>query len=197
MLDLLCANYDSEMIILTQDFRRDLTWFNALLREYNGMSYYDHKPVHHVLELDACLTGLGGRWQNVVYHLPIPQKYQNLGIVHLEMVNILVALRLFAPFWSRKRILIRCDNQAVVSVLNMGKTRDPFLAACARNVWLITAQADIEVIYTHIKGRNNVVADLLSRWQNTIQQQKMLCELFGTPVWLQTSLENMFINNDI
>ena len=156
MLELLRAKYDSEKITLTQDFRRDLRWFHALLRDYNGTSYYDHKPVQHVLKLDACLTGLGGRWQNVVYHLPIPRNYQNLGIVHLEMGNILVALHLFARFWSRKRILIRCDNQAVASVLNTGKTRDPFLAACTRNVWLVTSQADTEVVYTHIKGSNNV-----------------------------------------
>ena len=112
-------------------------------------SYYDHNPVHHVLELDTCLTGLGGRWQNVVYHLLIVQHYKNLGIVHLEMVNILVALRLFATFWSWKPILVRCDNQAVVSILNTGKTRDPFWAACARNIWLVTAQADVEVVNTH------------------------------------------------
>ena len=51
-----------------------------------------------------------------------------------QVVNILLALRLFAKLWSTKKILIPCDNQAVVTVLKSGKTRDAFLAASARNI---------------------------------------------------------------
>ena len=70
----------------------------------------------------ACLTGLGGRCENKVYHLKIPKHYNNLGIVQLEMVNILVAVRLFGCMWQHKRVLIKCDNMAVVQVLKTGKT---------------------------------------------------------------------------
>ena len=55
-------------------------------------------------------------------------------IVHLEMVNIFLAMRLFANIWSSKKVLINCDNQAVVTILMTGKTHDAFLAACARNI---------------------------------------------------------------
>ena len=53
-----------------------------------------------------------------------------LGIVQLEMVIILVALRLLKDMWRCKRILIKC----------------------ARNVWILTAASDIDVTYTHVKG---------------------------------------------
>ena len=95
----------------------------------------------------------------------------NLTIVHLEMVNILVAVRVFAHLWSKHRILVKCDNPAVVHVLTTGRTRDAFLAACARNIWLVSAQNDVELLYRHVPGKDNGVADLLSRWKNTARQK--------------------------
>ena len=49
-----------------------------------------------MVELDVCLSGLGGWWENLVYHLPLPHNYGNLGIAQLEMINILVAIHVFA-----------------------------------------------------------------------------------------------------
>ena len=106
MLDLLCQNYDDNSIQLTQDFMQDLRWFSDFLETYNGVSIYHYRPVDCTVELDACLTGLGGRWDNFVYHLSIPKHYQNLTIVHLEMVNILVAIRIIAAHWSKKKVMI-------------------------------------------------------------------------------------------
>ena len=51
-----------------------------------------HSPVQATIELDACLQGLGSIYVNQVYTIPIPQYCQNLSIVHLEMLNILVAV---------------------------------------------------------------------------------------------------------
>ena len=77
----------------------------------------------------------------------------NLDIVHLKMVNIVLALRLFAQYWTGTRILIKCDNDAVVKVLNAGKARDPYLGACARNVWYMAALSDrYYALYFQIMG---------------------------------------------
>ena len=117
MLALLRNNYDQKSITLTHDFKRDLQWFKHFLTQYNDVSFFDHTKIDGVLELDACLMGLGGRWGRYVYHLPQENHLQNLAVVHLEMINILVAIRIFAKYWFRKHILVRCDNIAVVQVL--------------------------------------------------------------------------------
>ena len=52
----------------------------------------------------------------------------------------------------------------MVTVLTTGKTRDAFLAACARNIWYFTAIHDMEVQYKHVSGASNQVADVFSRW---------------------------------
>ena len=155
---------------------------------YNGVSLYAYKHLDYVIELDTCLTGLGGCCGNLVYHLPIPRGFKNLDIVHLEMVNILVALKVYAQTWKGARVLIKCDNDAVVKVLSAGKGRDPFLAACAHNAWYLVALADIHLLYVHVLGKNNRVADLLSRWQNSQANIELLHSIVPNPIWIPTDV---------
>ena len=77
MLELLRAAQGRQKILLTPDFKRDLRWFAKFLPRYNGVSLYDHKSVDLTLELDACLTGFGGRCGRYVYHLPIERGFRN------------------------------------------------------------------------------------------------------------------------
>ena len=133
------------------------------------------------LHLDACLTGFGDRCGQFVYHLPIARGFRNWTIVHLEMVNILLAMILFANIWASKKILINCDNQALVTVLTTGKTRDAFLVASARNIWYVTAIHAIEVLYKHVSGASNQVADVLSRWQGSQAQVEFLYAQVSNP----------------
>ena len=81
MLEVLRNAQNPSKILLTDDFMRDLSWFKNFLDQYNGTSLFDHRPVECVIELDACLTGLGGCWKNFVYHLAIPLGYNSMGIV--------------------------------------------------------------------------------------------------------------------
>ena len=120
-----------------------------------------------------------------------------MDIVHLEMLNILVATRVWKTKWEGKRILIHCDNSAVVSVLNTGKTRDQVLAALARNIAMEAAAADIHLNTIHILGRHNVIADSLSRYYtNDIYKQK-LQEPLPHPHWLNVSPHALNINWNI
>ena len=196
MLDLR-QNYDKKSITLTQEFKRDLIWFITFVQKYNGVSFFDHKRSQEIIELDACLTGFGGRWANYVYHIPIEKHYGNLAITQLEMLNTLAAIRVFAAYWSKKRIHIRCDNLAVVQVLRSGKTRDAFLGAVARNIWLEAASADIDLSYSHIAGTQNVVADLLSRWQNSAGQVRQLRKAIANPIWMYIPPNVLQLNNHI
>ena len=81
MLDLLRSGHGRQKIHLTPDFKRDLGWFAKFLPAYNGVSLYDHKNTLETLELDAYLTGFGGRSGDCVYHLPIPRGFRNWSIV--------------------------------------------------------------------------------------------------------------------
>ena len=136
------------------------------LPAYNGISILNKKCIEysHTLHIDASLTGLGGVWAYKVYSTPtynIPKF--TMKIVHWEMFNILLALRVWGHNWRNSIVEIHCDNLAVVQVVTTSKTKDPFLAACIRNIWLLTATQDIDLRISHIKGVVNTIADLLSR----------------------------------
>ena len=105
----------------------------------------------------------------MVYSTPIhPIPNFDLTIVHLEMFNILIALRLGGKFWQHSVVNIFYDNMAVVQVVAK------FLAACIRNVWLITAQLDLDLSISDIKGSDNEIADLLSRLHSDKPVDKVL-----------------------
>ena len=113
------------------------------------------------------------------------------------MVNILLAIHTFKRQWATKRVLIQCDNEAVVTVLRSGKTRDPYLAACARNIWYAAAAADIDLQYVHIRGVDNKFADVLSRWQGTIDQFNLLYTHIQRPIWLPVSQDMLELDPEM
>ena len=184
MLDTLRAHFGKENIALDINFHRDLNWFQKFLSKFNGTAFFVHRPVQATIELDACLQGLGAVYMNQVYAIHIPQYCKNFSIVHLEMLNILVAVRVWGKNWKNQRILIKCDNQAVVSVLNSGRTQDLTLAAIARNILMDISENDIDLQVVHILGIHNKIADLLSRWYITQNPANMLKKLLKNPVWL-------------
>ena len=199
MLDTLRSNHDPhyQAIHLNLEFQKDLKWFQTFLDHFNGVALYHHQPCRMQVEVDASFKGLGGRWKNWVYKLPISEEIAHFGIVHLEMINVLVALRVWADQWIGQKIVIECDNEAVVSVLKNGRTKDKILAACARNVKMLAAIKDIELWVIHIKGTNNSVADLLSRWDITSKNQEKLLQFIQDPIWVPVDVSFLCINWEI
>ena len=152
----------------------DIQWFLTFLPSYNGITYFDKQDVEHCdsLYLDTSLSGLGAVWANRVYStlvLSIPGF--TFTIVHLEMLNIVLALRTWGHFWRHVRIRIFCDNMAVVQVVGSSKTKDPLLAACIRNIWLISASFDIQIDVKHVPGKKIAIADLLSKLHSKVGLQ--------------------------
>ena len=137
MLDTLRSHFGKDDILLDGNFHKDLIWFLKFLPHFNGVAFFNHVPIKKVIELDACLQGLGAVYQKQVYSIQIPKSFENYTIVHLEMLNILVALRAWSQQWAASKILLKCDNQAVVSVLNSGRTQDLTLGAMARNISML------------------------------------------------------------
>ena len=113
------------------------------------------------------------------------------------MWNVLVACRIWGKLWQGRCIHIYCDNMAVVQVLNSGKSRDQSLAVLNRNIWLECAIHDIELKISHIQGKVNVIADVLSRWQNSAVQWEKLLSVVPQPVWWQVKSEHLELNLSI
>ena len=113
------------------------------------------------------------------------------------MFNIFVALKLWANVWANKNFTIFCDNLAVVSVLNSGKTREPMLATISRNILMITSKFDIALKFCHIEGQKNRVADLLSRWEDTDVHINKLKILAPAASWMEIQQHHLYLDMEI
>ena len=187
---------------VTEDMRRDLRWFLRFAPQFNGTTTYDHVVIDQMetLHIDACLTGVGGVWKNNVYMCDIPDDMnQNNGynITHFELINILVALKIWGHLWCHQKVLIYTDNMAVVSIYTTGFTRDDKLAAFVRNIWLYTSRYDIQLVVQHIPGKDNSIADMLSRWQSIPQAEVKLSEYITDPIWWPVKADTFQISLDI
>ena len=177
MLQTLRNHGNKKSITLNNEFTKDLSWLKKFLPLFNGTSYFEKQHIKDKVFLDASQIGVGAVYENEVYHFKCPQKFCNANIATLEMLNILVAVRVWHEKWKKKCIEIHCDNLTVVNVLNSGKTKDPDLASISRNIFMETSKNDIDIQVCHVPGKNNNIANLLSRWETTFNPHENLTKL--------------------
>ena len=79
----------------------------------------------------------------------------NYNIAHLDMINVVVALNVWSSSLANEYIQILCDNIAVVEELNYDRARDPALATCAHNIWLLAAIFKINLVLSHFERADN------------------------------------------
>ena len=60
-----------------------------------------------------------------------------------------------------------CDNEAVVFAINNQSSRDPGLMSLGRTMTVAMMRQNVVVQAKHVPGKSNVVADTLSRFQDS------------------------------
>ena len=91
--------------------------------------------------------------------------------------------------------MINGDNQAVVSVLNSGKTQDLTLAAITRNILMDIYDIELQVV--HFLEVDNKIADLFSGWYIYIYISHNLGKIYifwPNPVWLHLPVDSADID---
>lgn len=154
---------------VTQEIRLDITWWIKFLPEFNGISIIKEPNWNYVdlhFTTDACLQSGGATCLNECFHVSFNENIIALAghISGLELFVIVVAARTWATVLSHRRVLVSCDNTAAVTAINSGRSKDPFMQRCLRQLWMISALHDFELRASHIPGVHNSLADALSRW---------------------------------
>ena len=152
---------------LSLGFRQDLKFFIDLLPRFNGIRIIDKVdlPFQEEVELDACLTGCGATIGAQYYAEPFPDSVQAQEhmIAHLELLNIVVALKMWGALWRGQRVRIFCDNANACIAIQSGRSRDGFIQHCIREICLLVAEWDVELVAEHKPGEQMTRADALSR----------------------------------
>ena len=152
---------------LSLGFKSDLAFFLDLWPVYNGIRIIDKAdvPCQELLELDACLTGCGAYTGEEYYAERFPHgvMQQEHMIARLELLNVVVALKVWGECWRGHRVQVKCDNQNACLAVRTGRSRDPFLQHCMRELFVVGVSFDVELRLVHWPGKEMTRADALSR----------------------------------
>ena len=158
---------------LNNEARLDLAAWLIFLESFNGISLLlnDQWLSSEKLELftDASNLGFAGVLQEKWFQGAWPPSWSARHISIKELFPIVLALRLWPDHFRNRRVLIFCDNEAVVYVINNQSSRDPGLMSLIRTMTVTLMQSNVIMRAKHVPGRLNIVADKLSRFQNNQQ----------------------------
>ena len=150
---------------LNSDMKKDLKWFMEFAAQWNGVGIIPRNEVATEIYVDASGTGIGAHNGALAYATQVVDlKDPVKNIAYLEAVNIVVALHTFVnQRYQGKVVRIHCDNEATVSVLATGRGKDRTMLDVARAAWMVEAMFNIKLLYVHVPGKLNILADHLSR----------------------------------
>ncbi len=168
LIDLASSRHQLDhWIRLNESFRADLYWWHLFPRRWNGTSLISTHATSAntiVLVSDASGTwGCGAFYSRSWLQCRWTHSWADINIAAKEFVPILLGLGTWGHKWTGSHIILRCDNMAVVSIINNKKCSDKLLAHLLRCCHYLCAQFDITVTAQHIQGKLNTAADALSR----------------------------------
>ncbi len=97
------------------------------------------------------------------FQLQWPSMWFSHHIAAKELLPILLGAALWGPTWSGQRVLCKCDNMAVVTVINKGTARDLILMHLIRCLFFYSAHYRFALSAVHLPGKLNSGAGALSR----------------------------------
>ena len=85
-----------------------------------------------VFSSDSCLSSCGGFWQGNFFHVYFPNSVfdKRYSINILDRLSVIICMTLWSSSFHEKRIKVYCDNNAVCSVVNSGKSSCLILQEC-------------------------------------------------------------------
>jgi hypothetical protein len=151
-------------ILLPEGAKRELSWWKEKVDDWNGRTMLE-RSAQETIATDASETGWGiahperplaGEW---------PEDWkEDISINTKELKTIAIAVDQFAERWRGQAITIMSDNKTAVAYVNhQGGTKAAHLDKIAREMWEKCMEFKIELKAKYIPGKENEVADELSR----------------------------------
>ena len=164
------ATRPHQPIAISHQSKQDLQLWQQFLSQFNGKAFFLYsKPVSSYelnLYTDAAQSiGFGATFSSHWMQAKWPTSWSNLHISILEFYPILVAVSTWAHLMANHSIIFHSDNAAVVHVINSKSAKHPMLLHILRKLTLLCLKHNIYFTSLHIPGKQNNLADALSRFQ--------------------------------
>ena len=166
LLALLRITTTAHFAVVTEEARQDARWLATFLTRFNSVTLSKPTTADHVIEVDACLTVAGGWLKGAAffhYAFPVGITDCAFNIAALGCFNLLVAMRVWLPRFKGSTVLAFCDNAASVCAVESERVIEPLRQGTLRELWLLCAVHDVELVGRHKPGSVLTTADALSR----------------------------------
>lgn len=161
-------------IRLSAAFQSDLLWWDCFLSSWNGcrMIPVDQSRATHIWTDASGSFGCGAiameskRWLQLAWPPAYVDAGSHLGresITLKELVPIVLACAVWGPEFANSSVVVHCDNMGAVAVVNSGYSKVPSMMHLLRCLFFIRAHFQIELWAVHVPGRENSIADAISR----------------------------------
>ena len=162
-------------IRLSDEIRKDFRWFKTFLAQFNGIKLIedcDWPEIDDMLNCgDACPASGGAYTDDEYFSRDFPDFVKDDPIHIKEFLIVLVSVKLWGPRWARKKIIIRCDNDAVCDAIFYQKPTDVKLQACLRELLFWQCRYNFSLSVQKIGTKENYIADFISRCTNVEQTE--------------------------
>ena len=169
---------------LSEECRDDLRMWYSFLTGWNRVSFFydDEITIASDMELftDAASNfGFGGyfqgKWFSNSWPSELPESLDStMSMAFRELYPIVVAAYLWGHLWCRKRILFHCDNEAVVNIVNKGRSKVQDIMKLMHTLTWLSVKHNFTIHCKHIAGVKNIIADALSCFEFQIPHKDSL-----------------------
>ncbi len=94
-----------------------------------------------------------------------PQSWLDKSIAIKELVPIYLSSQKWASKFHDTKILFLVDNMSIVKVLQKNSSKDSCIMAMVRKMVILGLKYNITFSAAHIRGKHNILSDMLSRFQ--------------------------------
>ncbi len=91
------------------------------------------------------------------------KSFEKVHITVKELAPIILAAMIWGQSWKGKTVRARCDNTAVVAIVNSGTSKNPHAMNLVRCLSFLAATYEFRMSAVHMRGIHNTLADALSR----------------------------------
>ncbi len=197
---------------LNAGFCSDLKWWACFLPVWNGSCPVSSIPLSKPrVEMTSDASGSWGcgayTSQGHWFQLPFPESWSDINITIKELLPIVLGVAVWGELWQGTHVSCRCDNAAVVAIVNSGRCKVDKAMHLVRYLSFFLARWEVSLRCRHLPGAQNGAADALSRnalpsFQRlvpeanetaTVLPDRLLeCLVLGTPDWTMVDWISMF-----
>ena len=152
---------------MDEEMLKDVKWWKQYLPKFNGTAILwlqDSMEVDQFLASDASLVGGGAVMEKQFFHWKFDAEVlqQTDNIAQKEILTIVVVVKLWAKQLAGKVVWFSTDNEISKFAINKGRTTDPFILKCLREIAWVAAEHQFLLKMVYISTHCNTLPDALS-----------------------------------